>query len=163
MVFQNRDLWAGILILLLGALLLAILIPTGIDEPRKVKFAVMSPSYFPRIVAIAMVLVGLAITAGAAMNKAPEPMFEGLSSLAAVKVCIVFLIFLATALALPSAGFLLTCVFAAAALMLLAGERNPVIICLVSILLPIALHLFFTKIANVPIPGGILDPYLQRI
>ncbi len=163
MVFQNRDFWAGILILLLGATLLAILIPTGIDEPKKVKFAVMSPSYFPRIVAIAMVLVGFAITAGAVINKTPEPMFEGMSGLATAKICAVFFIFLATAFALPNAGFLLTCVFAAAALMLLAGERNPLIICLVSLVLPIALHLFFTKVANVPIPGGILDPYLQRI
>lgn len=163
MSLNNKDFWSGLIMVVIGATLLALLIPTGIDEPKKVKFAVMSPSYYPRIVAILMVLVGLAVAIGGARRPAETAVPEVVDVAAIAKVAAVFAIFLTAAFALPHAGFVLTCTLALVALMTLAGERNPVIIVLVALLLPFCLHLFFTKVANVPIPGGILEPYLQRI
>lgn len=162
-MFQNKDVWAGLIVFLIGAALIVYLIPQGIDEPKKVKFAVMSPSYYPRIVAIAMALIGVAIAVGAATNKSTDSLFAGLDTQSIIKVGTVAIIFLATAYALPHAGFVLTCTVALVALMLLAGERNPLIIAPIALILPFGLHLFFTKIANVPIPAGVLETYLQRI
>ena len=163
MSLNKKDFWSGLIMVVIGAALLTILIPTGIDEPKKVKFAVMSPSYYPRIVAILMVLVGLAVAIGGAKRQAEIAVPEVIDFASIGKVAAVFAIFLAAAYALPHAGFVLTCTIALVALMTLAGERNLVIVVLVALLLPACLHLFFTKVANVPIPGGILEPYLQRI
>ena len=163
MSLRNRDLWAGLAFFLLGLLMVVFLIPAGIVEPKKVKFAVLSPSYYPRIVAIAMSIIGLAIVIGALRKPTGEYTTSVFDSKAAIKVCAVFFVLFATAYALPQAGFVLATTVALAILMILAGERNPLIISGVSILLPIFLYLFFSKLANVPIPGGILDPYLQRL
>ena len=44
--------------------------------------------------------------------------------------------------------------------MLIAGERRPLHIALVSLGVPLALYFFFTKAASIPIPAGILEPIL---
>ena len=163
MLLRSRDLWAGLVFLLLGLLLITYLIPAGVVEPKKVKFAVLSPSYYPRIVAIAMSIIGLAIIIGAVRAKPNDDALLAFNINAAFKVCIVFIVLFATAYALPDAGFVLATMVALAVMMMLAGERNPLVIAAVAILLPIFLHFFFSKVANIPIPGGILDPYLQRL
>lgn len=160
---RNRNFWSGLIFLAIGVALLVFLIPGGIDEPKRVKFAVMSPSYYPRIIAIAMTIIGLMITLGALAEKRPGSSFSNIDARPIFKVAVVFIAFLLTAYALPHAGFVLTCTLALFFLMILAGERNPFIIAPVALLLPICLHLFFAKIANVPIPGGILETFLQGI
>jgi hypothetical protein len=44
--------------------------------------------------------------------------------------------------------------------MLLGGERRVIIILSVSILAPLFIYLFFTKIAQIPIPNGLLERLL---
>lgn len=158
-----RDMWAGIVFLALGLSLIFVLIPVGVVEPKKVPFEVLSPSYYPRLVAIAMVLLGAAIAIRGVRNASDEGRFEAPEKSAVLKVCAAFAILFATAYSLPFAGFVLAGSVALAALMVLAGERKPLIIALNAILLPLVLYLFFTKLANIPIPGGVLDPYLLRI
>ena len=58
---MKRDLFSGLIFIILGIALLTILVPMGIVEPRKVRFAALSPSYYPRIVAGALLLLGLAV------------------------------------------------------------------------------------------------------
>lgn len=163
MVLRSKDFWAGLIFFLIGLLLFVVLIPAGIVEPKKIKFAVLSPSFYPRIVAIAMLLIGAAVLAGALRNSATEDGVLSANAVATTKVCAAFAIMFATAYALPYAGFVLSACLALVLLMVLAGERNPLIVGLVAVILPLFLYVFFTKVASVPIPGGILDPYLQRI
>ena len=54
---MKRDLFSGLIFIILGIALLTILVPMGIVEPRKVRFAALSPSYYPRIVAGALLLL----------------------------------------------------------------------------------------------------------
>ena len=58
----NRDLGAGLLMLAMGLLIIFVLIPFGVREPASVQFAALAPSYYPRIVAIALTAIGAAIT-----------------------------------------------------------------------------------------------------
>ena len=60
-------------------------------------------------------------------------------------------------------GFVLGGAIALVLLMLLAGERRPLLVACVSIGVPMALYLFFTKAAGIPIPSGILKPLLLKI
>ena len=41
--------------------LLLFLIPLGIDTPKKIRFAALSPIYYPQIVAIILSVIGVAI------------------------------------------------------------------------------------------------------
>ena len=60
-------------------------------------------------------------------------------------------------------GFVLTTAIGLAVLMLLAGEYRVYVVLPAAILVPLGLHVFFTKAASVPIPMGILEPLLLRI
>ena len=74
-IVKNRDVVIGLLLAIVGLIFLVILIPQGIVEPRKVKYAAMSPSFYPRLVAIALVLLGLALDSvltSCALNESPH-------------------------------------------------------------------------------------------
>ena len=47
--------------LAVGLLLLLFLIPFGIDTPKKIRFAALSPTYYPQIVALILSVIGVAI------------------------------------------------------------------------------------------------------
>ena len=163
MLFRKKDFWAGAAFLSLGVALVFILIPFGVDEPRRVQFAALSPSYYPRFVAIAMALIGLVVVARAALANSDGGDLDRVPAGGALKVCAVLLILFATAYLLPLLGFVLASALALVVMMLIAGERNALTIGLVAVLLPLALYLFFTKLAKIPIPGGLIDPILLRI
>ena len=57
----RKDLWAGLIMALLGALVVFVLIPYGVVEPRRVRYAALSPSYYPRLVGYALLLLGAAV------------------------------------------------------------------------------------------------------
>ena len=163
MLLKRMDFWAGLVFLLLGLVVWLVLIPIGVDEPKKVQYAVLAPSYYPRIIAIAMALVGIAVTARAVTAVSTDRLLGMPAGETVLKIGVVFAILVALSYLLPNLGFVLASFLALIALMVLAGERNPVIILAVAIILPVVLYFFFTKLANIPIPGGVLDPYLLRI
>ena len=66
-------------------------------------------------------------------------------------------------LSLEFLGFVLSGVLALVASLILAGERRASIIIAMSLLLPISLFLFFYKVAYVPVPNGILAPFIRWI
>ncbi len=165
---SNRiNLIAGLVFLALGLLAVTVLIPLGVDEPGKVAFAALSPSYWPRIVCLMLAVFGAGMVANVVLElrsgtgeeaeaeteqvTAERTPFRALAALA--------LLFVLYALLEPL-GFVLTGVLALAAYMLLADERRPVMILSVAIGVPLALYLFFTKAASVPIPAGILESVL---
>lgn len=170
-MLANKDLLAGIVFLVFGVLTLAVLIPFGIQQPDSVQYKALSPSYWPNIVAVAIATLGLALivasvlagranTTGAETVTATDrdtPRWLGLRPFAALAVCF------ALYLGLEPLGFVLTTAIAVALLMILAGEQRPLVIIAVAVIVPFGLHLFFTKAASVPIPMGVLEPWLLRI
>ncbi len=58
---RNRNLVSAILMLALGACVIWILIPAGVAEPKKIKYAALSPSYYPRLVAVALMMLGAGV------------------------------------------------------------------------------------------------------
>jgi putative tricarboxylic transport membrane protein len=164
-MFSNQNLLAGLALLIFGALTLGVLIPYGVQQPPSVQYQALSPSYWPNIVAVAICTIGLALTIGAAITggsetaeaKEPGSIWLALRPFVALVICF------ALYFGLEPLGFVLTCTIALAALMLLAGEYRPHIIVPVALIVPLSLHLFFTKAASVPIPMGVLEPWLLRI
>ncbi len=161
---NKRDIATGILLMLMALLLVFVLIPFGVVEPKKVKFAALSPSYYPRLVGYCLLAIGGLIVAtrwlGHNQTEAESTPQQSRSSAVLLLLFSILLVFYWT---LPLAGFVLGSALALACLLLLAGERRPLMILTISITVPSLLYLFFTKVANIPIPAGVLEPWLNRL
>ena len=151
--------------LAVGLSLLFILIPFGIDTPKKVKYAALSPLYYPQIVSLILCIIGVAImfkNRQISVERKPDdidtthPNSRGriLSFLALLAIYSLTLDFL---------GFILGGIVALICSLLLAGERRPLIIVSIAVMLPLLLFLFFYKVAHVPMPSGLLAPIIRWI
>ena len=58
---MNKHFFSGVFMLAVGLLLLLLLIPYGIDTPKKIRYAALSPTYYPQIVALILSVIGAAI------------------------------------------------------------------------------------------------------
>ena len=56
---MNKHFFSGVFMLSVGLLLLLFLIPLGIDTPKKIRFAALSPKYYPQIVALILSVIGV--------------------------------------------------------------------------------------------------------
>jgi len=195
------DISAGVLLAGIALLLLFVLIPYGVDAPRKVKFAALHPAYYPRIVAWCLLIFGCAtiivalrkivsvspdtttldLTTPDITKKATRSSSTGTDTLSddsntlqqGVKdktsrqqlfsLSVLATVFVGVTFFLPTLGFPLTTGLALLGLMPLAGEWRIWVVITTAICLPMLLYLFFTKIANIPIPGGVLDPWLLKL
>ena len=160
-LLKNKDLMVGLLLALLGLVFLAVLIPFGIVEPKKVRYLAMSPSFYPRLVAVALLLFGVAISVRAYIQgytaNETDPSWR---QDAWFRVSLVFIFLTAMALLLGHLGFVISSTIAIAALCYLAGERRLWLIAPIAIIAPIALYFFFVKVASIPIPAGVLKSLL---
>ena len=59
-----RERLTGVGVALLGLLILFVLIPWGIDRPGNVEHAALAPDFWPRIIAAAMMVMGVLLAAG---------------------------------------------------------------------------------------------------
>lgn len=162
---RRRDLLAAIGFITIAVAILFIAIPYGVQEPKKVKFLALSPSYYPRLVCYCLLGFGLALLARQIFSSLKAGESENNSDLTIKPV---YLLTIAATLtifyiALPYLGFVLSTSVLLLVLLLLAGDRNIVSLVAIPLLLPISVYLFFTKVANIPIPGGILEPLLTGI
>jgi len=150
--------------LLLGGVFLLVLIPYGVVEPKKVKYAALSPSYYPRFVAIALILLGLAVSLRSVMRpRADTAEQSAVHPHAFRRTVLMFAILAVYAMAISHLGFIVASCLVLVATLWLAGERRLYLIIPLALLLPVALYFFFLKVANVPIPLGILEPWLAGV
>ena len=162
---MNKHFFSGVFMLAVGLLLLLFLIPLGIDTPKKIRFAALSPTYYPQIVAMILSVIGLAIIV---KNRRPRVTKETdeldeVHPNAKMRIGGFLALLAIYSLSLEFFGFVLSGVLALAASLVLAGERRALIIIAISLLLPISLFLFFYKVAYVPVPNGLLAPFIRWI
>lgn len=165
-MFANKNLLAGLTFLALGALTLLVLIPYGVESPASVQNQALAPSFWPNIVAAAILAIGVALTGTSIVSRNQgdsDTQSTGSSGWLLIRPLIALAICFALYFGLEPLGFVLTCSIALAALMILAGEFRFWIVLPIAVLIPFGLHLFFTKAASVPIPMGVLEPLLLRI
>jgi len=163
----RQNIIAGAVYLLFGLFVIFVLIPLGVDEPANVEHAALAPSYWPKIICSALAALGLAILVRSMLQLKKRPSTTAHKEVEQVPettmwraVVVVVGYFLLYAL-LEKLGFVLATVIALALLMLFAGERRVKILLPVSLGVPVALYLFFTKAASIPIPNGILETILS--
>ena len=159
---MKRDLYSGLIFIALGVALLTILVPMGVVEPRKVRFAALSPSYYPKIVASVLLALGAAVAwrarretaSGLATNRHPN---------ARSRIACFIALLGAYALLLPWLGFVAAGFLSLLAAFWIAGERRPKLILPLALFVPLTLYFFFLKVALIPIPTGVLTFLLQGL
>ena len=167
---QKRDLLAGFGFIAISLLILFVAIPLGVQEPKKVKFVALSPSYYPRLVCYCLLFFGLVLLLKRFFPTKKEVSHvdgtteDGVSTELRLQMLlalggILFFYYIT----LPSLGFVLSSTIVLFVLLLLAGDRNFASLLIIPLLLPISVYWFFTKVANIPIPAGILEPVLVGV
>lgn len=169
----HGDIVFGLVVTLVAALMMTVVIPVGIDSPGEVDILALSPSFWPLVIMALMGSIGLVVTLRAllALRAAKEPdaagplpdnastagaTASGGGSNARVVACVAILF--AFQQLLEPLGLVLASTLVITALMLLAGERRARLIVPIALLVPAGLYLFFTHVAMVQIPLGVLEP-----
>ena len=155
---RKLDITAGLFFIVIAVLVAWVAIPYGVQEPKKVKFLALSPSYYPRLVSYCLLAFGiLLLLTRLVTRKIDESDSDSAfrSNWVTILLCIVATLGIWYA-GLEYLGFVLSSALALFVLLILAGERNKIALAVIPLLLPLALHVFFTKVANIPIPAGVL-------
>ncbi len=156
------DLVVGALTIVFACVSLFLLIPLGVEDPGSIDVIALGPSFWPSIVSGMLLLMGTIISVQAyRRSRATHGDEEEAGPGFATARWLGSLVLLAALYAgLHSLGMVLTSIAALVLFMLLGGERRPLVIIAISLVLPLALYGFFRYAANVVIPLGVLEPWL---
>lgn len=155
----RRELTIGAGIVAIGLLLLLVIVPLGVPVPGHLSKSATSPAMWPRAASVLLTAAGLVYIllvlldkyrGGPAPDSPPEPIIADWSTVAAMAALPVLLALF------PILGLPLTSGLALAGYAVLMGGRRPWPVVALAILVPTALYLFFTRVANIPIPMGTL-------
>ena len=155
---RKLDITAGLFFIAIAVLVAWVAIPYGVQEPKKVKFLALSPSYYPRLVSYCLLGFGIMLLLTRLVSKQidesdSDSAFR--SNWVTILLCIIATLGVWYA-SLEYLGFVLSSALALFVLLLLAGERNKIALVVIPLILPLLLHGFFNKVANIPIPAGVL-------
>ena len=160
---ERSDLILGIVTMAFAGLALFVMIPLGVDNPGQINVMALGPSFWPMIISIFISLMGL-LVAGQAYRrhrvletqdgKAVEPSNFDIGRWIGALVLLAGYYLLFDILGMPVTSALALLTF-----MLLGGERRPLLIVGIALILPIVLYLFFRYVANVAIPTGIFGDW----
>lgn len=154
----RSNLYLGLVLSAVFAIVLFVLIPVGIEVPHSHDPGQLPPTAYPRWVAGAAMFFSLVLAAQSLGNlsrrgDAPSNM-PRVPRAGFLRICIGFALLFLFAIFLKKIGMLLGGFILYACFAYLAGERNWLRMLLVDAALCGILYVFFVRIATVPIPMG---------
>jgi putative tricarboxylic transport membrane protein len=168
-----RDIYLGFAIIVIFGFVLLFLVPVGIFIPAGVKYQPLSPAFFPRIILLLLIFLGAVLVVQTLLRAISRKKEEAPSSIQQGRiqedvdldrsgVQKFFRIGAAATLlfvyywVINYAGMWITSVFMLPMFALLYGERRLKFLIPLSLILPVLLYYFFTKVALVIFPKGSL-------
>lgn len=154
-----RERLTGAGVALLGLLIFTVLIPWGIDQPGNVEHTALAPDFWPQIIAVIMMVLGVL----QAIRPAPDDEDEDggedsgrwLHRLPGLAVALGALFgFYAL---IPSLGMVVPGAALIFVLMAFGGERRWLLAAAVAAGVPLLLYAFFVHVAGIPIPLGVFE------
>jgi len=162
---ERNDLILSAVTVGFALLVMFAVIPLGVEDPGTINVLALGPSFWPFIIALFICLMGLIVGAQAyrRFRAGGDPRLgTGGGQQFALTRWIGALVLLAGYYALIGVlGMVVASILTLLLFMLLGGERRPVLIAAISLVLPIALYLFFRYVANVAIPMGIFGDWVS--
>lgn len=157
----SKNVLTGLLMVCFGFTVLLLLIPFGVIEPKKVQYAALSPSHYPRLIAIVLTFLGAAVAIRALVTeRGSTPPASDQRKDASRRLLLTFILLGLYAILLEPLGFIIASALALGCLLWLAGERRSWLIIGLAFIVPFCLYIFFVEIARIPIPAGIMKPLL---
>lgn len=140
----------GVILGLFSTLLYFVLIPWQIAD---VKAAGLSPRFLPEALAVLMLILSVSLFLnGYGKRNNPGQKYYSFAAKETALVVKSLLVLSAYIVLLEVAGYLLTTIVALGLLMYLYGQRRVKILLPVTIGLPVAIYLFFTKVLQIVLP-----------
>ncbi len=160
-----KDFYLGAGLAAVSAIFLFFVIPNAVVVPSNIKIISLRPDFWPAVLCIIIIVLSLLLLvtsyiknrASSAIGK-QEHLEEKTAprAMAILKPLSVIGILLLYYFAIDFLGIILSSTAALLGLALLYGERNYKMLIPLAIVVPIVLYLFFSKVANVPLPIGYL-------
>ena len=155
-------------VVLFGIFLLLVAIPYGISKPSNIRVAVLSPTFWPVIIACALIIIGLLLSWQAWRGQAqadtsgysadPESEYSDSASDGAAgaywRLLAMAVVMPAMIWAMPQFGMVWVAMISFVLFALIVRSPQPLLSLLIAVLLPIILYGFFNHIAGVAIPQG---------
>jgi hypothetical protein len=164
MTQRKKDVLLGAMLVIGFSLMLLVFIPRGIDVPNGIRIAATAPDYWPKLISAVTVLLGLVLLSqGIRQILRDRHSHAGGKSAADARIRRVGFFRTAAALAglllyyllVEPLGIVLSSMLALPFFAVIYGERRLKVLIPLALLLPAALYVFFTKVANIPMPLGI--------
>lgn len=158
-----RDGAFGLGVALAAAVFVLWIVPLGVVSPRSVRALPLSPTFLPIVLAVLVGLMGLVIAAQATFGRGTPAPADGPAAFRAdwpVRALAVVCVLVGYVWFAEWLGMLPLAVLGTAVLLAAGGERSVLRGLAISLLLPLGVFLFFTQVAQVPLPLGLIEGWL---
>jgi len=154
---KNIQFRLGIGSLVFAAFLSFYLVPSWVTSPANVPKIVLSPIFWPLVLAGALALIGLGLlfTSRQLQNSIPveeDKNFHRSSAIARVVALAALMV--GIVVVLPPLGLVLTTMLVIVALGFLVKTQHPKTIIICAVLVPLVLYVFFAHVAGIAVPQG---------
>ncbi len=149
--------------MLFGIMLLIFAIPDYVSTPSNVPKIVLSPRFWPDIVAYLILILGAVLTISRIFGTVAPTSFEESTSTGVefedpsypwLRLLGIAIVMVALIVAIPVLGMVWSSMIAFIAIALLVKTPKPVTALIVAIALPLVLYAFFNHVAGVSVPQG---------
>lgn len=145
----------GIGALIISAILFLYAIPTWVSAPSNVPNIVLSPLFWPQVLAGLTGLTGLGLLGFASRNSsASRGSDTDNRSASYLRIALMAVIMVAIMFATPRIGMVWTCMLGFAATAFLVRTNHRITAIAAAVVVPLILYFFFAHVAGVAIPQG---------
>ncbi|MFP7572101.1 tripartite tricarboxylate transporter TctB family protein [Marivita sp. S2033] len=147
----------GIAALLASAFLIFFAIPNFVSAPSNVRNVVLSPLFWPYVLAGLTAIVGLGLIGVSLWGDAEDddfPFEQGVMLANWMRLLILAVIMVVTFVAVPVFGMVWVSMAAFIATAFLFRTRHPIAAVVCAVVVPLLLYAFFAHVAGVAIPQG---------
>lgn len=154
-MFAKTEFQVGAAAIVLGVFLLLVGIPSFVSGPSNVPKIVLSPLFWPQILAGALILIGIGLlisAPGAPVSEDEQTIFDkegGISRLALMALTMVVY-----AWAIDVVGMVWASMIVFVIVAFLVKTRHPYPALAAAVAVPLVLYAFFNHVASVAIPQG---------
>jgi putative tricarboxylic transport membrane protein len=156
---RRENLIFGIVMIVFAVAMAFVVIPAGVRVPASVTNLPLSPRFFPYVLTGLVFVFAAAFVVMTLFGPPPLPDDEEQPEarpLWPLRLAALAGILAAYALLSERLGMLPMAVLATLVLLVLGDERRPLVVATAGIVLPVVVYAFFTEVAQVPMPEGIL-------
>jgi putative tricarboxylic transport membrane protein len=159
----RNDLILGGAVIAVAAAIAFVLTPHAIVRPQGTESRALAPDFWPLVILGVAALAGAVIAGGALVRRrdgdgaAPTEPTPAAGPGAPLRIAAVFAGLVGFYVMVPLAGMAGAAILLALFLMCLGERQNWAVALPTAVLLPLALYLFFVKVAKVPIPLGLFE------